>query len=403
MALNVKVGLIGKFDMLKFKNMAPLREKTIEKAEAKEIKGEWAMNENAAHLHPATLHLVIKEIIDHPLSDAKTYVLSSKDGSPLPYFRAGQYLSLKLKFGESFVTRAYSIASSPKEALAGKYYITVRSNPSGFAAEKILSGWKLGDEIISSSPLGQFYYEPLRDSKTVIALAGGSGITPFLSMAYAIRDGIEDFNLTLLYGSRNESVILFKDELEKISKECEKVKVVNVLSDEEKEGYEHGFITSSLIKKYAPQDGNYSIFLCGPEAMYRFVKPEIDSLGLPKKNFRRKMIDVTKKPWEKEGYPEAAKDKVFKVRVKQGDKEYMIEASANEPVLVALERNGIKAPSRCRSGECGWCRSKLLKGKVFIPEENEARRYGDRQYDYIHPCASFPVSDLTIEVPGEYY
>ncbi len=251
MALNVKVGLIGKFDMLKFKNMASLREKTIEKAEAKEIKGEWAMNENAAHLHPSSLHLVIKEIIDHPLSEAKTYVLSSKDGAPLPYFRAGQYLSLKLNFGESFVTRAYSIASSPKEALNGRYYITVRSNPSGFAAEKILSEWKPGDEIISSSPLGQFYYEPLRDSKTVIALAGGSGITPFLSMAYAIRDGIEDFNLTLLYGSRNESVILFKDELEKISKECEKVKVVNVLSDEEKEGYEHGFITSTLIKKYA--------------------------------------------------------------------------------------------------------------------------------------------------------
>ncbi len=402
MALNVKVGLIGKLDMLKFKNMASLREKTIEKAEAKDIKGEWAMNTNASRLHPASLHLVIKEIIEHPESEAKTYVLSSPDGSPLPYFRAGQYLSLKLNFKSSFVSRAYSIASSPKEALNGRYYITVRSNPSGYAAEKILSQWKTGDEVISSSPLGQFYYEPLRDNKTVIALAGGSGITPFLSMAYAIRDGIEDFNLTLLYGSRNENVILFKDELDKIASACPKVKVVHVLSDEEKDGYEHGFITSELIRKYAPTDGNYSIFLCGPEAMYRFVKPEIDKLKLPAKNFRRKMIDVTKKPWEKEGYPALAKDKVFKVTVRQGDKEYRIEASANEPVLAALERNGIKAPSRCRSGECGWCRSKLLNGTVFIPEENEGRRYGDKENNYIHPCASFPTSDLTIEIPGEY-
>lgn len=402
MALNVKVGLIGKLDMLKFKNMASLREKTIEKAEAKDIKGEWEMNTNASRLHPSSLHLVIKEIIEHPESAAKTYVLSNPDGSPLPYFRAGQYLSLKLNFESSFVSRAYSIASSPKEALNGRYYITVRSNPSGYAAEKILSGWKTGDEVISSSPLGQFYYEPLRDNKTVIALAGGSGITPFLSMAYAIRDGIEDFNLTLLYGSRNENVILFKDELDKIASACPKVKVVHVLSDEEKKGYEHGFITSELIRKYAPVDGNYSIFLCGPEAMYRFVKPEIDKLKLPAKNFRRKMIDVTKKPWEKEGYPALAKDKVFKVTVRQGEKEYRIEASADEPVLAALERNGIKAPSRCRSGECGWCRSKLLRGTVFIPEENEGRRYGDKEYNYIHPCASFPTSDLTIEIPGEY-
>lgn len=402
MALNVKVGLIGKFDMLKFKNMASLREKTIEKTEAREIKGDWAMNVNARHLHPASLTLVIKKIISHPEAGAKTYVLGRKDDSPLPYFRAGQYISLKFPVGESFVSRAYSIASSPKEALSGRYYITVRSNPSGFAAEEILSKWKVGDEVISSSPLGQFYYEGLRDEKTVIALAGGSGITPFLSMAYAIRDGIEDYNLILLYGSRSEEVILFKDELDKIEKATKKVRVIHVLSDEDKKGYEKGFITASLIKKYAPENGKYSIFLCGPEAMYRFVKPEIDSLNLPEKNFRRKMIDVTKKPWEKEGYPVECKDKVYTVTVNQCGKIYTIKASSNEPLLVALERNGIKAPSRCRSGECGWCRSRLLSGSVYIPPENEARRHGDREYNYIHPCATFATSDLSIEVPGEY-
>lgn len=403
MALNVKVGLIGKLDMLKFKNMASLREKTIEKAEPREIKGEWPMNINAAHLHPSSLTLKIDRIINHEKAAAKTYVLASKDGSPLPYFRSGQYISLKLQFGESFVTRAYSIASSPKEALGGKYYITVRSNPSGFAAGKILSEWKVGDEIVSSSPLGQFYYEDLRDEKTVVALAGGSGITPFLSMAYAVRDGIEDFNLVLLYGSRSEDTILFRDELEKISSETDKVKVIHVLSDENKEGYESGFINAALIRKYAPADGKYSVFLCGPEAMYRFVKPEIDSLGLPAKNFRHKMIDVTKKPWEKEDYPQESRDRIYTVTVKQGPEEYRIEARSDEPLLVALERNGIKAPSRCRSGECSWCRSRLLSGTVYIPPENEARRHGDREFNYIHPCASFPTSDLSIEVPGEYY
>lgn len=402
MALNVKVGLIGKLDMLKFKNMASLREKTIEKTEAKEIKGDWAMNADARHLHPLSLNLVIKEIIEHKEAEAKTYVLGKKDDSPLPYFRAGQYISLKFPVGESFVSRAYSIASSPKEALHGRYYITVRSNPGGFAAGEILSKWKVGDEIISSSPLGQFYYEGLRDEKTVVALAGGSGITPFLSMAYAVRDKIEDFNLILLYGSRSEDVILFKDELDKIARETDKVRVIHVLSDEDKDGFEKGFINAELIKKYAPADGKYSVFLCGPEAMYRFVKPEIDSLGLPGKNFRHKMIDVTKTPWEKEGYLIEARDKVFNITVKQADKTYSIKADSGETVLTALERAGIKAPSRCRSGECGWCRSRLLSGSVFIPPENEARRYGDREYNYIHPCASFATSDLILEVPGEY-
>jgi len=401
MALNVKVGLIGKFDMLKFKNMKKVREQAIQAAPAKEISGEFAINTNAKKLHPDFIELVIAEIIDHGTANAKTFVFKCADGSAFPYFRAGQYLSLKLPIGESFVTRSYSICSSPKWALEGKVAITIRANPGGYAADILLSTLKVGDKVISSDPQGFFYYEDLRDKKTVIGLAGGSGITPFLSMAYAIRDGIEDFELILLYGSRDEANILFKKELDEIAAACPKFKVVHVLSDEEKAGYEHGFVTAELIKKYAPAE--YSVFLCGPEAMYKFLKPEIAKLGLPERLFRRKMIDVTKTVWECEGYPAECKGKVFDLTVKQGAAEYKIKASADEPVLVALERAAIKAPSRCRSGECGWCRSKLISGEVYIPKENELRRWADVAYGYIHPCSSFPLSDMVLEVPGEFY
>ncbi|MBR3124911.1 MAG: 2Fe-2S iron-sulfur cluster binding domain-containing protein, partial [Mogibacterium sp.] len=60
------------------------------------------------------------------------------------------------------------------------------------------------------------------------------------------------------------------------------------------------------------------------------------------------------------------------------------------------------APSRCRSGECGWCRSKVISGSYFAPAENENRRWADVKWDYIHPCATFPTSDMVIEVPAEY-
>ena len=255
MALNVKVGLIGKFDMLKFKNMKKVREQAIQAAPAKEINGDFAININAKKLHPDYIKLVIDEIIDHGSANAKTYVFKCADGKPFPYFRAGQYLSLKLPMGESFITRSYSLCSSPKDALEGKAAITIRANPGGFAADKLLESLKVGDTVISSDPQGFFYYEDLRDKKTVIGLAGGSGITPFLSMAYAIRDGVEDFELTLLYGSRDVANILFKEELDKIAAECPKFKVIHVLSDEQADGYEHGFVTAELIKKYAPADG----------------------------------------------------------------------------------------------------------------------------------------------------
>lgn len=401
--LKVKIGLIGKLDMLKFKNMKKVREQAIQAAPAREVKGDFPINNNAKALHPDYVTLVVDEIIDRGAANAKTYILRSKDGKALPYFRAGMYLNLKLELDGSLMTRSYSLCSSPKKALEGKYAITVRSNPGGFAADKLLAGLKVGDEVVSSCPQGFFYYEDLRDCPTVIGLAGGSGITPFLSMAEAIADGTEDFDLVLLFGSRDVDNILFKDELDALAKKTDKFKVVHVLSDSETEGYEHGFITAELIKKYAPEGEDYSVFLCGPEGMYKFLKPEIAKLGLPERLFRRKLIDVTKSVWESEGYPAECRDKTFELTVRQGDKEYKIPCSANEPVLVAIERAGIKAPSRCRSGECGWCRSKLVSGTYFVPAENEMRRWADKEYGYIHPCSTFATSDMVLEVPGVYY
>ena len=399
--LNVKVGLIGKLDMLKFKNMAKVREKAIQKAPALDISGEFPVNENAKALHPDAWELTVDNIIAR--GGAKTFVLKRPDGKPLPYFRAGQYLSLKLPIDDSLVTRSYSLCSSPKEALNGSYAITIRANPGGFAADRLLRDLKPGDKLIASAPQGFFYYEDLRDAGHVVGLAGGSGITPFLSMARALADGIEDFSLTLLYGSRREEDVLFRGELDEIARSCPKFKVIYVLSDEERDCFEHGFLTAELIRKYAPADEDYSVFLCGPEAMYRFLQPEIEELGLPPRRFRRKLIDVTKSPWACEGYPAEAEGKSFSIRVKQGPEEWTVPASADEPVLVAIERAGIKAPSRCRAGECGWCRSRLLEGTVFIPKENEMRRWADVHYGYIHPCCSFPTSDLVLEIPGEFY
>ena len=400
MAVNVKIGLIGALDMLKFKNMAKVREKAIQAAPAKEITADYAINNNAKALHPDYQELVIDKVIEHKGAGSKTFLMRSKDGGPVAYFRAGQYLSLKLAIDGSAVSRPYSISSSPKDALAGVVSVTVRSNHGGFAAGYMLEEFKEGDAVLSSGPQGNFYYEELRDPKNIVALAGGSGITPFLSMAQAIADGTEDFDLTILFGSRTKEQILFKDELDALAEKCDKIHVVHVLSDEEAEGFEHGFITADLIKKYAKDP--YSVFVCGPEAMYRFLKGELDKLGLPKKNIRCEMLGVTKKIADAEGFPAEAKGKEFSITVRQGAEEYKIKAAAEEPILVAIERAGITAPSRCRSGECGWCRSKVLSGTYFAAPENENRRWADVKWDYIHPCATFPTSDMVIEVPAEY-
>ena len=395
--LNYKVGMIGALDMLRFKNMPKVREAAIQAAPATPLPKTFTTNEKAKVRHPEMQRVVVAEIRPNG-PDVKTIVLKSEDGAPLAPFRAGQYVSVTAHIGETVTTRAYSLSGSPAWAKRGEYNIAVRRDPNGFVSPWVQDTWQVGQKLTISGPQGQLYYERLRDAKKVVALAGGSGITPFMGMAYAIRDGFEDFDLTILFGSRTEDGIVYKKELDEVCAACDKVHVVHVLSDEEKPGYEHGFITAELIKKYGGEE--YSVFMCGPQAMYNFLDGEIAKLGLRRKFVRRELFGMIKDPWNQPGYPEDIRGKTFNLKVIQCGREYNITASADEPLLTSIERAGIVAPSRCRSGECSWCRSKLVSGKVFVPEKTDGRRRADIEFGYIHPCASFPMSDIVLDVPN---
>ena len=398
--LKIKVGPVGLLDMKKFSEMPDVREKAIAEAPATPLPKTYKSNAKAAALHPEKQKVVVQEIRQNG-PDAKTIVLKAADGGPLAFYRAGQYISVSVDIGSTRTTRSYSLCGSPAWAKDGIYNITVKRDDAGFVSPWIQDNWTAGQAVTISGPEGHLYYDRIRDCKKVIALAGGSGITPFMGMAYAIRDGIEDFDLTIIFGSRTEDGIVYKKELDEVCAACDKVHVVHVLSDEEKEGFEHGFITAELIEKYAAGE-EVSIFMCGPQAMYNFLDGELGKLGMDRKHVRRELFGAIKDPWNQPGYPEEIRGKVFTARVKLCGEEYEIPASADEPLLVAFERAGLKAPSRCRSGECGWCRSRLISGEVFIPEKTDGRRWADKEYGYIHPCSSFPASDLYVDVPGEY-
>ena len=387
---------------IKFLKMDGIRKQKIESAEAKPLPplGSYKPNQLAAALHPKRQFLIVDKIIEHS-ADVKTFVFvpdASKGTTALAYFAAGQYLSLTLKIGQATVTRPYSLSSSPKESLEGKYTLTIKRVDGGLATNYILDNWCVGTEVVASAPLGDFTYEPLRDAKKIIGLAGGSGITPFFSLAKAIADGDEDAELTLLYGSRTKADVLFLKEFSDIEKKCDKFRLVNVLSNEEAEGCEHGFITAELIKKYAPEGEPYSIFMCGPQAMYDFADKEIATLGLRRKFVRHELFGEYHNPQRNEDYPIKGTE-TFKITVHIADETKTIEASANDTILCSLEKNGIPAPARCRSGICGWCHSRLISGDVYVPKSVDGRRLADFKFGYIHPCCTYPVSDVEIDVP----
>ena len=392
---------LWKLNPMDFTKMTPARNAKIEAAPAKALPptDSYKPNQLAKALHPGTQYLKVSKIVEQS-GDMKSYYLeadASKGTESLAWFSAGQYLSINLTIGNMKLSRPYSLASSPQEALEGTYMLTIKRVEGGLASQYILDNWNVGTEVTASEPLGVFTYEPLRDAKTVIGIAGGSGITPFRSLAKAIADGDEDAELILLYGSRTLKDAVFQEEFKELEKKCPKFKLVNVLSHEEVEGFEKGFITAELIEKYAPA-GDYSIFLCGPQAMYEFADKEIATLNLRKKFIRHELFGEYFNPAKEADYPVGVAPS-FQITVRIAGEEKVINVKADESILRSLEANGIAAPAHCRSGECGWCHSKLASGDVYVPKSVDGRREADLLYGYIHPCCSFPLSDLIIEVP----
>ena len=341
-------------------------------------------------LHPSRLNLRVSDILDESPS-ARTLRLVSPEGY-LPPFQAGQYLSVVADIGPVRTSRPYSLSSPPNQR--GYYDITVRNVENGFVAPHLLNRIEPDQTIETSAPSGCFYFNPLIHDRTSVFIAGGSGITPFMSM---IREVVEcglDRTIYLFYGNRSDTDILFHEELLRISRRFRRVTYVPVIeTPSPRYDGAKGYITGTLMKEVMGGTGGRTYYLCGPPAMYDFCLAELDGLGIPRHKIRREMYgpapDITCNPgWP----PHVGRDTTFAVRIRgRGE----IHARAGEPLLNSLERNGIFVPAQCRSGECSLCRVKLISGRVFQPAGVLLRK-SDRQFGYIHSCAAYPLEDLEI-------
>ena len=362
-------------------------------------------------LHPRRLELTVQQVrSETPL--ARTYRLvpagqitgqaSNQAGQSLPPFRSGQYLSLEFRIRGVRVSRPYSICCSPGESAQGNYYeITVAGCENGFVAPHIWEQWRPGSRVYSSGPLGQFGYEPLRDHDHLVFLAGGCGITPFRSLWRQIRTGEPSLRCTILYGAASPAEFIFREELEQLAAEMPARFQVHLIAEEADPQWHglRGLITGKRIRELAGEPGDKTYMLCGPPGMHRFVERELAALDLPAGSLRKEPCGESEEVFLSLDYPAAARDLSYTLLVHQGESTRTIAARGSETVLVALERAGLAPPAQCRSGQCGYCRSQLLAGRVYVRPETDGRRQADRKFGYFHPCSSYALSDLEICVP----
>ena len=219
--------------------------------------------------------------------DTKTYVLS-KPGDFI--YHAGQYVMFgfadKRKINNK-INIPLTIASSPHENVLR---FTIKKN-TGYTAA-LLDNLKIGDSVIITGPMGEKFTFAEFPSRNIIMFSGGSGITPFISLLrYASMKHLQ-YNFTLLNGNKNFENIIYREELDYLSRNFENIYVMNVLDNPSDlwEG-EKGCIGAELIKKYVDLTKDNTYLLCGPSSMIICMEITLKKLGIPENR-------ILKEAWE---------------------------------------------------------------------------------------------------------
>ena len=381
----IKMSSLGLFDEQKFKKIANDREEWLNSGDDMLLNNAYQMNKLAREVDPIQLVVTVSKIFLET-EKYKTFLLTSKNGESLPLFKAGQKISITLRIDDKYYTKAYTLVSSPNESINGEYRITVKNDKNNPVDDYLFNKAKIGEKFNITSPFGDFYYSSIRDQKNIIAIANDEGIMPILSMMRAIVEGSLKANLTLYYNEKTEDDILYKDDLLELADKSDKIKVKLVYIDENRKGCLSGYITVEMLEEEIVPN-NTSIFISGNEGLLKYLNGELEKLKLPKKFIRYNSF-----------LPVCNIKRVvkYKLSIYVNNEKYELPCYNNKTIMQALMDGGVYIPSKCHNGSCGFCRSELVMGEVKIV--NDKRTSVDKKYNYIHPCCTYPASDIEIIV-----
>ncbi|MFE5596708.1 FAD-binding oxidoreductase [Streptomyces sp. NPDC056549] len=338
--------------------------------------------------HPERLDLVVSEVVEETPS-TRTFRLRRPDGGDLPPFLAGQYVAV---YADG-TSRPYAISSSP--ARLDHYDLTVRRVPGGRISSHLLDGLAAGDPLTTGGPLGTFHHNPLFHGDDLVFLAGGSGVVPAMSMIREIVDRGLERRFHLLYGSRDLGDVVFREELDALAASDPRIRVDHVIQNPGG-GWAGptGLLSAALIDALTgPLDGRMA-YVCGPQALYPYALDQLTALGLPRRRIRFEANGAPADPTRQPHWP-AGTDPAEEVTVTARGTTF--RTPRGRPLLDALEDAGVRPEAACRSGECGLCRLRVVKGTVHHAEEARLR-LSDPSAGYLHSCVAYPLTDLELDV-----
>lgn len=355
------------------------------------------------HSGPKYYDLKVKNIIQET-KDAIAIVFE-QPASKIDY-KSGQFLTLIVPVQGKEVRRAYSLCSSP--FVDGDLVVMVKRVDKGLMSNWLPDNLKAGTTIKVMEPMGQFTTEFTKSNKRhIVMFAGGSGITPMMSIIKSILTQEPESITSLIYCNRDVDSIIFKETLEQLETKYEgRLHVIHVLDNAPMnwQGYS-GLLNHDMLTKLFERIPDWGIekttyLMCGPEGMMKNVETLLDARNISKsKVFKESFVQGTiDKDSKKETPASGGELKAREVTIRYDGQEYKVLVPANKAILETALDAGIDLPYSCQSGLCTACRGKCLSGKVKLDEE-EGLSQSERAEGYVLTCVGHPMTDdVVIEI-----
>ncbi len=315
----------------------------------------------------------------------------------------GQYLTLKLSVNGEELRRSYSLCSSP--AADTELRIAVKKVQDGRASTWLNDSLRSGDQLEVMPPMGNFH-SPVdaANKKHYVLFAGGSGITPMLSILKTVLHSEPHSRITLIYGNRDEQSVIFANQLAALATQYpERLNVLHILEHPAAGTAElyTGILSpekvSAIIENHIGLNLDNEFFICGPTPMMENVKQVLSKLSIdPKRIHIEYFSAVAEAVKAAENAAPPAASGTSKVTVILDGEEQVFDLAGNGPTVLDVAFDaGMDVPFACKGGVCCTCRAKVLEGEVRM-DQNFALTDDEVAKGYILTCQSHPVSDTVV-------
>ncbi|WP_417681855.1 1,2-phenylacetyl-CoA epoxidase subunit PaaE [Roseibium sp.] len=346
------------------------------------------------------------EVVDvrKTIRDAVVVTLQPVNGAAAEFdFTQGQYLTFRRDFDGEELRRSYSICSGKDE---GVLQVGIKRVDGGAFSTWANEDLKVGDTIQAMPPMGAFHTEiEPSAAKHYLGFAGGSGITPVLSILKTTLAREPKSVFTLVYANKAVNTIMFREELEDLKNMyLGRFNVIHVLeADAQDIDLFTGLVTeekcAELFKTgWVDIESVDTAFICGPEPMMLGIASALRKAGLDDSQIKFELFASAQ--------PGRAKRKVVSKEGANADHEtttaitldgstQTIRMSKDTSILDAALQNNLDAPYACKAGVCSTCRCKVLEGEVEMTANHALEDY-EVEKGYVLSCQSYPVTDKVV-------